>query len=58
MNGLSAVGGIENVMCYDAKNKVLVAHRGNDAKWAAKAVTRGCPETVAYRVSMVSKTPW
>jgi hypothetical protein len=30
MNGLSAVGGIENVMCYDAKNKVLVAHRGND----------------------------
>lgn len=31
MNGLSAIGGIENVMCYDAKNKVLIAHRGNDA---------------------------
>jgi hypothetical protein len=30
MNGLSAIGGIENVMCYDSKNKVLVAHRGND----------------------------
>lgn len=30
MNGLSAIGTIENVMCYDAKNKVLIAHRGND----------------------------
>lgn len=31
MNGLSAVGGIENVMCFDTKNRVLIAHRGNDA---------------------------
>lgn len=30
MNGLNAIGWIENVMCYDTKNKVLVAHRGND----------------------------
>ena len=30
MNGLSAIGGIENVTCYDARNKVLIAHRGND----------------------------
>src|SRR5581483_2055917 len=30
MNGLSGIGGIENVMCYDSKNKVLIAHRGND----------------------------
>jgi len=30
MNGLNAIGGIENVMCYDTKNKILIAHRGND----------------------------
>ena len=30
MNGLTAIGWIENVMCYDAKNNVLIAHRGND----------------------------
>jgi hypothetical protein len=41
MNGLGAIGTIENVMCYDTRNKVLVAHRGNDAaqddsRWAVK----------------------
>jgi hypothetical protein len=39
MNGLSAVGTIENVLCYDARNRVLVAHRGNDGgaePWSVK----------------------
>jgi hypothetical protein len=42
MNGLSAIGTIENVTCYDARRKVLVAHRGDDAaadgghRWAVK----------------------
>jgi hypothetical protein len=31
MNGLNAIGWIENVMCYDSRNKILIAHRGNDA---------------------------
>lgn len=53
MNGLNAVGGIENVMCYDTKNKVLIAHRGDDAGSDSRFVAK---RTYHYDVTANSWT--